>query len=204
MSLLKDDPEGATPLSPDDLLGLKLPHIQTREQLNEVEAANILQGQNWISDLQSLTLSDIFSRDFVVALHNNLFGDVWEWAGTFRLRELNIGVDPKNISVDLHNFLEDAKCWVEFKHFSDLELSARIQHRLVQIHPFPNGNGRHSRIFTDIVRMFLLNKKPLKWANVKLENMSKERRNYIDGLRKADGGDFSEMIHYLEKLGNEP
>jgi Fic-DOC domain mobile mystery protein B len=177
--------------------------IQTRAQLNEVEAANILQGQNWISGLKALTLEDIFSRDFVVTLHKNLLGDIWEWAGMFRLRELNIGVDPKNISVDLHNFLEDAKCWVEFKHFSDLELSARIQHRLVQIHPFPNGNGRHSRIFTDIVRMFLLNKKPLKWANVKLEDMSKERANYIDGLRKADGGDFSEMMHYLEKLGNE-
>jgi len=203
LSLLKDDPEGATPLSSDDLLGLKLPHIQTRAQLNEVEAANILQGQNWISGLKALTLEDIFSRDFVVTLHKNLLGDIWEWAGTFRLRELNIGVDPKNISVDLHNFLEDAKCWVEFKHFSDLELSARIQHRLVQIHPFPNGNGRHSRIFTDIVRMFLLNKKPLKWANVKLEDMSKERTDYIDGLRKADGGDFSEMMHYLEKLGNE-
>ncbi|MCJ8321987.1 MAG: mobile mystery protein B, partial [Colwellia sp.] len=135
--------------------------MQTRAQLNEVEAANILQGQNWISGLKALTFDDIFSRDFVVTLHKNLLGDIWQWAGTFRLRELNIGVDPKNISVDLHNFLEDAKCWVELKHFSDLELSARIQHRLVQIHPFPNGNGRHSRIFTDIVRIFLLNKKPL-------------------------------------------
>ncbi|MCL1052153.1 mobile mystery protein B [Shewanella abyssi] len=203
MSLLKDDPEGATPLSPDDLLGLKLPHIQTRAQLNEVEAANILQGQIWVSGLKVLTLDDIFSRDFVTTLHENLLGDIWEWAGTFRLRELNIGVNPKNISVDLHNFLEDAKCWVEFSHYSDLELSARIQHKLVQIHPFPNGNGRHSRIFTDIVRIFLLNKKPLRWANVKLEDISEERAAYIAGLRKADGGDFSEMVHYLERLGNQ-
>lgn len=203
LSLLKDDPQGATPLSPDDLLGLKLPHVQTRAQLNEIEAANILQGQNWVSSLKVLTLDDIFSRDFVIALHENLFGDIWQWAGTFRQRELNIGVEPKNIPIDLHNFLEDAKCWLEFKHFSDLELSARIQHKLVQIHPFVNGNGRHARIFTDIVRVFLLNKKPLRWAKVKLEDMTTERAAYIAGLRKADGGDFSEMVDYLKKLGNE-
>ena len=203
LSLLKDDPQGATPLSPDDLLGLKLPHVQTRAQLNEIEAANILQGQNWVSSLKVLTLDDIFSRDFVIALHKNLFGDIWQWAGTFRLRELNSGVEPKNIPIDLHNFLEDAKCWLEFKHFSDIELSARIQHKLVQIHPFVNGNGRHARIFTDIVRVFLLNKKPLRWAKAKLEDMTTERAAYIAGLRKADGGDFSEMVDYLKKLGNE-
>ena len=203
LSLLKDDPQGATPLSPDDLSGLNLPHVQTRAQLNEIEAANILQGQNWVSSLKVLTLDDIFSRDFVIALHENLFGDIWQWAGTFRLRELNIGVEPKNIPIDLHNFLEDAKCWLEFKHFSDLELSARIQHKLVQIHPFVNGNGRHARIFTDIVRVFLLNKKPLRWAKAKLEDMTTERAAYIAGLRKADGGDFSEMVDYLKKLGNE-
>ena len=203
LSLLKDDPQGATPLSPDDVLGLKLPHVQTRAQLNEIEAANILQGQNWVSSLKVLTLDDIFSRDFVIALHKNLFGDIWQWAGTFRLRELNSGVEPKNIPIDLHNFLEDAKFWLEFKHFSDLELSARIQHKLVQIHPFVNGNGRHARIFTDIVRVFLLNKKPLRWAKAKLEDMTTERAAYIAGLRKADGGDFSEMVDYLKKLGNE-
>ena len=203
LSLLKDDPQGATPLSPDDLLGLKLPHVQTRAQLNEIEAANILQGQNWVSSLKVLTLDDIFSRDFVIALHENLFGDIWQWAGTFRLRELNIGVEPKNIPIDLHNFLEDAKCWLEFKHFSDLELSARIQHKLVQIHPFVNGNGRHARIFTDIVRVFLLNKKPLRWAKAKLDDMTTERAAYIAGLRKADGGYFSEMVDNLKKLGNE-
>ena len=198
-----DNPDGATPLSPDDLQGLKLPHIQTRAQLNEIEAANILQGQIWASNITSPSRDDIFSREFVVALHKNLLGDVWEWAGSFRLRELNIGVDPKNIPVDLNNFLEDAKLWIKFKHFSDLELSARIQHRLVQIHPFPNGNGRHSRMFTDITRVYLLNKKPLRWANVSLENISKERHAYIASLRKADGGDFSAMINYLEALGNE-
>ncbi|MDU0113811.1 mobile mystery protein B [Psychrosphaera aquimarina] len=207
MSELIDNPEGATPLNPDDMLGLKLKHIDTREQLNEVEAANILQGQIWASKLkkgtQDPTLDDIFNRDFVTNLHKALFGEVWQWAGHFRQRELNIGVDPKNIAVDLHNFIEDAKCSVEFKHYDNLELSARIQHKLVQIHPFVNGNGRHSRIFTDIVRVYLLNEKPMKWANAKLENMTEERNSYISGLREADVGDLSTFIKYLQSLGNK-
>ncbi|RBW66306.1 mobile mystery protein B [Vibrionales bacterium C3R12] len=203
MTTLIENLEGATPLSPDDMAGLKFHHIDTREQLNELEAANILQGQMWASQLKAPTIESVFDRGFVINLHKALFGDVWEWAGTFRLRELNIGVEPRNITTDLHNFLEDAKYWLEFKHFDNLELSARIQHRLVQIHPFVNGNGRHSRIFTDIVRVFLLNEKPMQWANVKLEDMSEERSAYISALRKADAGDFTEFTDYLRKLGNE-
>lgn len=202
MSALIDNPEGATPLSPDDMLGLKFKHVETREQLNELEAANILQGQIWARKLKVRTLESIFDRDFIAELHRALFGDVWDWAGDFRLRELNIGVDPLNIPVELHNFLEDAKCWIEFNHYDHLELSARIQHRLVKIHPFVNGNGRHSRIFTDIVRVFLLKEKPMKWAEAKLENMTTERAAYISGLRKADGGDFTEFVEYLRNLGN--
>ena len=199
---LIENPVGATPLSPDDMLGLKHKHVDTREQLNELEAANILQGQMWASKLKKPKLENIFVREFVTNLHKALFGDVWEWAGTFRHRELNIGVEPRNISVDLHNFLQDAKCWVEFKHFDNLELSARIQHRLVEIHPFVNGNGRHSRIFTDIVRVYLLGEKPMKWANARLEKMTEERSSYVSSLKKADGGDFSEFIEYLQRLDN--
>lgn len=203
MTTLIESPEGATLLSPDDMAVLKLRHVDTLEQLNELEAANILQGQMWVSRLNNLTIESIFHRDFVISLHKALFGDVWEWAGTFRLRELNIGVDPLKISTDLHDFLEDAKCWIEFKHFDHLELSARIQHRLVQIHPFANGNGRHSRVFTDVVRVCLLSEKPMKWANVKLEEMTAERSAYISALRKADAGDFTEFTDYLRQLGNE-
>ncbi|GLS89009.1 hypothetical protein GCM10007916_00760 [Psychromonas marina] len=130
VTTLIENPEGATPLTPDNMLGLKHKHVNTREQLNELEAANILQGQMWASTLKKPTLDSIFDRGFVTNLHKALLGEVWEWAGTFRQRELNIGIDPKNISVDLHNFLEDAKCWVKFKHYDNLELSARIQHRL--------------------------------------------------------------------------
>jgi Fic-DOC domain mobile mystery protein B len=202
LATLIENPEGATPLSPDDMLSLKHKHVDTREQLNELEAANILQGQMWASKHKNPTAEKIFNRDFVTQLHKALFGDVWQWTGIFRQRGLNIGVDQKNIAVDLHNFLEDAKCWVEFKHYDNLELSARIQHRLVQIHPFVNGNGRHSRIFTDIVRVYLLGEKPMKWANANLENMTEERSSYISSLRESDAGDLSAFIAYLRSLGN--
>lgn len=200
MSLLTDNPPGSTPLSPEDLIGLKLPHVQTRGQLNEVEAANILQGQNWLASHSSLILDEIFSREFVLVLHRNLFGDVWSWAGSLRQREVNIGVDPFTIEVVLRNFLEDAKCWIEFNHFNKIDLNARLQHRLVQIHPFPNGNGRHSRIFTNTVTRFILKSKPLIWASMALENASTERDNYITALRKADAGDFSVFEQYLKNL----
>lgn len=202
MKRLNDEPTGATPLTPDDLSGLKFPHIQTRAQLNELEAANILEGQLWAGELGTLTLESLFCREFITELHKRLFGDVWEWAGKFRSRELNIGVDPAVISERLHNFLEDAKCWIEFQSFSHLELSARIQHGLVLIHPFVNGNGRHSRIFTDIMRVYVLQTSPLTWAKGDLENLTEERTSYISALRAADKHDFRPLMEYLIALGN--
>ncbi|RTR35909.1 mobile mystery protein B [Shewanella canadensis] len=153
--MIIDEPEGATPLKPDDMEGLKHAHVTTREQLNELEQANILAGQMWVSHRTDLTADSIFSTDFILDLHQNLFGDVWTWAGSTRTRELSIGCDPLLVRENLQNFLEDAKLWIQYGHDSNLELCARIQHKLVEIHPFPNGNGRHSRIFTDVVRIFL-------------------------------------------------
>jgi hypothetical protein len=42
----------------------------------------------------------------------------------------------------------------------------------------------------------------MKWAEAKLEDMTAERLAYISGLRKADGGDFTEFVEYLRSLGN--
>lgn len=200
--MIIDEPKGATPLTPDDMKGLKHPHVTTREQLNELEQSNIIAGQQWVSGISDLTLDSIFSIEFVLALHLNLFGDVWTWAGTIRNKELSIGCDPSQVWPNLYNFLEDAKCWIKFKHFSNLELSARIQHKLVEIHPFPNGNGRHSRIFTDIVRIVLLEEPMLNWAEGNLEKVSEERTVYISCLKEADKGDFAPFVKYLESLGN--
>ncbi len=197
-----NEPDGATPLGPDEKAGLKFSHVTTREELNELEHANIMNGLAWLESLARLSTNDILSLEFVEVLHQQLFGDVWQWAGSYRLRELNIGCDPIQITTQLHNLLEDTKCWIEFNHFSALELSARFQHQLVKIHPFPNGNGRHSRIMTDCIRTMLLNQPPLIWSAGDLDKQSEERSEYIASLREADKNDYQAFITYLESKGN--
>lgn len=197
-----DEPLNATPLGPDEKDGLLMDHIETREELNELENINILQGLNWLSTLPEQTIDDLLSMVFVEELHRRLFGEIWDWAGSYRIRELNIGCDPFQIRPNLHNLLEDIKCWIEFEHYSSLELSARVQHKLVKIHPFPNGNGRHSRILTDCIRIMLLGKPPLIWSQGDLNNQTAERNQYISALRHADMGDYSPFIHYLRSKGN--
>lgn len=147
MNGIMDEPEGATPLDPDELEGLRQKHITTRGELNELEQANIETGLLWLAGRrQTAILTDEFLRE----LHRRLFGDVWRWAGTYRLREKNIGIDPRLISVQVRQLLGNAQYWAENKVYAPLEAAARLHHELVRIHPFPNGNGRHARISADI------------------------------------------------------
>ncbi|MFT5711700.1 MAG: Fic-DOC domain mobile mystery protein B [Glaciecola sp.] len=204
MTLIEQqEPDGATPLGPDEKAGLLHTHVETRDELNELESANIMQGLAWAGSLRNVTVEQVMNRDFIEELHSRLFGEVWSWAGKYRTRELNIGCDPIYIGPNLHNLLEDIKTWIEFDHFSPLELSARVQHGLVKIHPFPNGNGRHSRIVTDCLRILVLGLPRMKWAAGNLEQQNEERRQYIHCLRKADGGDFAPFVAHLAALGNK-
>ena len=156
------EPEGATPLDPDDIEGLKFKHITTRLQLDELESANITAGLRWIERRRS---GDILTDEFVRALHRRLFGDVWIWAGTYRLTEKNIGIDPLQISVQIRILLDDARYWAEHSVFPAKEAAARFHHRMVQIHPFPNGNGRHARIAADIFLRDYFEHPPIEWAS---------------------------------------
>jgi len=45
---IMEEPDGATPLDPDEREGLKLPHIQTRGELDQVEQVNIQDGLLWL------------------------------------------------------------------------------------------------------------------------------------------------------------
>ena len=148
MSNVVDGPDGATPLDPDEMEGLIYKHIQTREQLDELEHINVQEGIKW---LKRVKRADPFTTQFVCNLHKKLFGDVWSWAGSFRKTEKNIGCDPININVELRNLLDDARYWVEHSTYPPKELAARFHHRLVVIHLFSNGNGRHSRIMADAI-----------------------------------------------------
>ncbi len=184
-------PKGATPLDPDELAGLKFPHIQTRGELDQMEQVNIQDGLRWLAQKNQVTvLNDTFLRE----LHKRLFGEVWSWAGRFRLTEKNIGVAPEQIAVTLKNLLDDVKYWCEHKTYDPQEIALRFHHRLVQIHCYPNGNGRHARIATDALLQKELGEPAINWGNAKLQDVSEHRQEYIETLRQADKGNYQPLL----------
>jgi Fic-DOC domain mobile mystery protein B len=179
---------GHTPLDPDERHGLKFAHVTTREELNQLEQANVASGLAWLSGRRR---TDVLSAHFVRELHRRLFGDVWAWAGSFRQTEKNIGIDPLQITVELRMLLDDARYWAENWTFTPLEAAARYHHRMTYIHPFPNGNGRHARIAADAYLRTHFDHEPIDWAaGHNLQSKSQRRTDYIAALRAADAGDL--------------
>ena len=186
--------DNSTPLTAEEKDGLKLKWITLRSELNEAEARNIAQAQVWLISNKN---KDIFSDTFLRELHKKMFGDVWKWAGTYRNSERNIGVAPFQIPIKLMQLFDDVKFWIENKTYSNREIAVRLHHKLVQIHPFPNGNGRVSRLMADLV-LEKLEESKLYWGNTNLVNVSEIRRSYIAALRKADAGDYTDLIEFTK------
>lgn len=194
-SNLMDHPSGATALDPDELNGLKYEHISTRGELDQLEQASIIDGLRW---LEKQRTPDVLTEAFVLELHQRLFGSVWKWAGMYRRTEKNLGVDPTQIAIQLHQLLADANHWIDHSTYPPLEIAARFHHRLVSIHPFPNGNGRHARIMADAVLTKRLKEPPIDWAGgYGTDDMEGRRKQYIAALRKADGHDFSALLEFV-------
>lgn len=190
-----DEPEGATPLGPDERVGLKFHHITTRGELDELEQANIQQGLLWLGRQRG---GDILNDEFVRTLHKQLFGAVWEWAGTFRRRETNIGIDPSHIAVQLRMLLDNARVWAENGVYEPLEAAARFHHRMVEIHLFPNGNGRHARIATDIFLERYFDHPAIEWAGgFDLQADNARRDTYISALKNADRCEFGPLLEFV-------
>lgn len=189
------EPDGATPLDPDEAQGLKLRHVTTRGELDELEQANIEQGLVWVSRRRRL---DVFDDAFIRTLHRRLFGEVWAWAGAYRRTEKNIGVDPFSIGTALRSMLLDARSWSEHDVYAPLEAAARFHHRMVQIHPFVNGNGRHARIAADVLLDTVYRHPPVGWASgFDLQADSERRVGYIAALRAADRGDLEPLLRFV-------
>ncbi|MGE0282692.1 MAG: mobile mystery protein B [Rhizobiaceae bacterium] len=194
MRLKLDYPEGATPLDPNEIGGLKHKHIRTQSQLNELEQANIAAGLLW---LRRMRRKDILSDDFAIELHRRLFGEVWSWAGTFRRTGKNIGVDPVQIGIQLRSLMNDAQYWLAHDVYPPQEAAVRLHHRLVFIHPFTNGNGRHARIMADVVLERVYAAAPIDWlAGADLLKAGERRAAYIDALKAADNHDFSPLLTF--------
>ena len=195
MTGIGEEPGGATPLDPDELQGLKFAHITTRGELNELEQANITQGLRWLG--QRRTGTDILDAAFVRTLHRRLFGDVWQWAGAFRQTGKNLGVDPARIGEQLRILLDDARYWTKHETYPPLEAAARFHHRLVQIHCFANGNGRHARIMTDEYLRHCHDHKPIDWAaGYDLMKDNRRRDQYIAALKAADGNEYGPLLTF--------
>ena len=195
MSGVGPEPDGATPLDPDEREGLRFRHVTTRGELNELEQANIQDGLLWLSRHRT---RDVLTEDFLRELHRRLFGQVWKWAGQFRRTEKNIGVDPLVIAVDLRMLLDDARYWSEDRTYQPLEAAARFHHRLVFIHLFPNGDGRHARIATDLYLENFFGHPAIDWAaGHDLLHTNERRSAYIAALRAADAGDYGMLCVFV-------
>ena len=191
---LFDQPKGSTPLDPDEINGLKIIFINTRAELDRWELENIQEGLIWAERQKPLKL---ITEDFVQTLHKKMFSKVWKWAGTYRKTNKNIGVSWPYVQTEIRKLTGDLDYWIKNNSFSPLEIGARFHHRLVWIHPFPNGNGRHARMMTDLIitRYFMV--KPFTWgSNLTLET-AELRKNYIDALKKADNNDYAALEKFV-------
>ena len=188
--------QGQTPLDDDEREGLRIHSISTRSELDEFEQQNIEQAIQWLltNKIQS---NRILTEPFIREVHHRMFGDVWEWAGTFRRTNKNLGVDKWEIGIELKKLLDDTQFWVKEKSFEGEEIAIRFKHRIVSIHCFPNGNGRHSRLMGDIIAEFLYNRPVFSWgAGGDLVHGNNVRDQYLKALREADKGDIGPLITF--------
>jgi Fic-DOC domain mobile mystery protein B len=188
---------GATEIDPNTLSGL-IPNLTTQAELNEFEAANIVAAMIWARKSRKLR-KDLLSVTGLLSLHKKMFGDVWKWAGSFRLRDTSVGIDPKQIQPELKNLLDTVKYWMEKKTFSMEEIAIRFHHQLVRIHPFPNGNGRLSRLATDLFLEYG-GLERFTWGKSDLVGDPEIRKEYILALRKADKNfdDIADLMKFAK------
>lgn len=190
-----DNPDGATPLDPDELDGLKLKHITTRAELDRWEQDNIADAMDWLERRKKST--DILTEEFIKTLHIKMLNKVWSWAGTFRRSGKNIGVDWPMIPMQLQYLLGDVRYWIENNTYEPDDIAARFHHRLVYIHLFPNGNGRHARLMADTLLTDVLNAEPFSWGDANLNKDGDVRRRYIDALRAADTQNYNFLLNFV-------
>jgi Fic-DOC domain mobile mystery protein B len=191
------EPAGATPIEQEDLDGLIPDFVATRADLNQVEFENITGALAW-AGRQAISLGPegVLEYGFTMSLHRRMFGDVWRWAGTQRRRVTNIGVEPSLIGTQTSLLLQDARYWHEHATFPREELAARIHCRLASIHPFPNGNGRCTRLMADLY-LISTGAAPFPWGGATLDVDGSDRAAYIAALVKAARtDDYEDLLRF--------
>lgn len=197
MGLELDYKDGETPLDDDEKEGLLIKTIATRGELDEFEQQNIEQAVLWSLN-RSFKPEAVFTEEFIQGLHKRMYGDVWAWAGDFRQTNKNIGVDKWQISVELKYLLDDTKFWYANNTYNPDELTIRFKHRLVSIHCFPNGNGRHSRLMADIIIEKIFKQPVYSWGATSLVKEGNTRAAYLSAIKAADQGDIEPLIKFAK------
>ena len=193
MGLKLDYVYGQTPISEEEKEGLLIKTISTRNDLDEFEQQNIESAVEWTLK-QNFKADRILTIDFITEVHRRMFNKVWRWAGTFRNTNKNIGVDKFKIWEEMKKILDDCKYWIENETYTDDEIAVRFKHRLVKIHPFPNGNGRHSRLSADILVSHVFKQHVFSWGGAILTRPSESRKKYLEAIYKADQGNIQPLL----------
>ncbi len=198
MGLNLDYQDGQTPLNEDEKKGLLINTITTHGELDEHEQLNIEKAVEWTIQTK-FKQNKILTEQFIKTLHKQMFGDVWSWAGEFRRSEKNIGVEWIKIGIELKNLLDDTIYWIENKTFLPDEITIRFKHRLVNIHCFANGNGRHSRLMADIIIESVFEKDLFTWNHSNMVRADETRKKYIDAIKEADNGNIYPLLDFARK-----
>ncbi len=185
---------GNTPLDPTEAEGL-IVKVGTQGELNLVETRNIVSAIVWARSNRQVQ-AKLLNPATLKLIHQQMFGKVWSWAGRYRVTQKSIGIEAFRISTEMKNLTENATTWIEFGTYSTLEIATRFHHRLVQIHPFPNGNGRHARFVTDLL-CHHLKIEPFTWGANLNEEKTEVRRRYIAALQSADSHDFGDLLSFV-------
>jgi Fic-DOC domain mobile mystery protein B len=188
--------DGQTPLDEDEKDGLLIKTIATRGDLDEFEQLNIEKAVLWTMK-RKFKSETVLSETFIKDLHRRMYGDVWKWAGEFRKTNKNIGVDKLQIAVELRTLIDDCKFWIANNSFKPDEIAIRFKHRLVSIHCFTNGNGRHSRLMADIIAEQIFKHPVFNWGAG--NNNEDLRSTYLKAVRASDGGDYGLLMGFARE-----
>lgn len=188
--------DGQTPINEDEKEGLKVKSISTMGELDQFEQQNIEEAMSWFYG-RSFRVEQVLEVAFIQSVHKRMFKHVWTWAGSFRLSEKNLGVPYYLIRQDVQALLDDCRFWISQETFPPEEIAIRFKHRLVSIHLFPNGNGRHSRLMGDILLKALDENKTFTWGQKTLRR-GEDRQTYLHTLRMADAGDIHPLVDFAK------
>lgn len=187
--------DGQTPLDEEEKEGLLIPTISVREELDQFEQQNIEEAVYWTLT-RKFKPSEILNEKFVKSLHKRMFCNVWKWSGEFRKSNKNIGTEYWKVSTELKNLLDDTLFWIENETFFPDEIVLRFKHRLVSIHCFPNGNGRHSRLMADVLIVNVFGLSPFTWGTKDVSPEEDIRMRYLKAVKMADRDVYDLLLDF--------